>query len=482
MSRQSSPAFQHPLVSRRAMVQAGAIGLMGFGMNHVAALRAQAGASTPRDKACIFIFLSGGLSQLDSFDLKPAAPAVIRGEFEEIATRTPGLAICEHLPGLAARSHLWSLCRSLTHPFNEHFEGHMVVLSGRSNLPPAFDRQKASPTDWPSIAAVANAVVPARNNLPPAMVLPERLVQPRLKRIPPGQGAGMMGATREPWFLEASPYRSEVHGAYPDYIFHHTDAALEATEFPFQAPNLSLPAGFSKGTLERRVELLKIVESQRAALERSAESNEFDRFREKAINLLSDAPTQRAFDVHSADDRTQERYGRNSFGWSLLMARQLVEAGVSLVQVNLGNMSTWDTHGNAFPHLKDKLFPPTDQAVSALLDDLNERGLLDSTLIVMASEFGRTPRISGGPSYKTPGRNHWGGVQSVLLAGGGIAGGRVIGRSDKMAAYPAEHPQTPENLAATIYHALGIPQSAAWRDASDRPHFVYHAEPIAGLT
>src|SRR5688572_18415509 len=153
MTHQAVSALQHPLVSRRAVVQAGAIGLMGFGMNHVAALRTQAAGQTPRDKACIFIFLSGGLSQLDSFDLKPAAPAVIRGEFQEIATGTPGLAICEHLPRLAARSNLWSLCRSLTHPFNEHFEGHMVMLSGQSQLPPAFDRLKPSPTDWPAIAA-----------------------------------------------------------------------------------------------------------------------------------------------------------------------------------------------------------------------------------------------------------------------------------------------------------------------------------------
>jgi hypothetical protein len=483
MSRRLPAAFQHPLVTRRAAVQAGAIGLLGCGMNHVSALRAEAAASeAPRAKACIFIFLSGGLSQLDSFDLKPNAPAAIRGEFQPIATRTPGVQICEHLPLLAERSHLWSLCRSLTHPFNEHFEGHMVMLSGRTSLPPAFDRTKPQPTDWPSMAAVANAVVPTHNNLPPAMILPERLIQPRLRRIIPGQGAGMMGATREPWFVEASPYRSEIHGAYPGYEFEHTDKPLAHEESPFQAPNLSLPAGLESDQFRRRLDLLRLVDAQQAALAQSAESQQFDRYRQKAIDLLSDRATQRAFDVHDSDPQTQDRYGRNSFGWSLLMARQLVEAGVSLVQVNLGNNSTWDTHGNAFPHLKQKLFPPTDRAVSALLDDLAERGLLDSTLIVMASEFGRTPRISGGPSYKTPGRNHWGGVQSVLLAGGGVAGGRVVGASDKIGAYPTLHPQQPENLAATIYQSLGIPRTVTWRDSSARPHFVYHGEPIPGLS
>jgi uncharacterized protein (DUF1501 family) len=163
------------------------------------------------------------------------------------------------------------------------------------------------------------------------------------------------------------------------------------------------------------------------------------------------------------------------------MARQLVEAGVNLVQVNMGNMSTWDTHGNAAEHLRDKLFPPTDRAVAALLDDLHDRGLLESTMIIMAGEFGRTPGISGGPSYKTPGRNHWGGVQSVWLAGGGVQGGRVIGASDKQGAYPAHTAQKPENFAATIYRALGIPPTTAWHDVSNRPHFVYHDEPIPGL-
>ena len=165
-----------------------------------------------------------------------------------------------------------------------------------------------------------------------------------------------------------------------------------------------------------------------------------------------------------ADGKTLERDGRNSFGWSLLTARRLVEAGVNFVQVNLGNDETWDNHGNIFPHLKEFLFPPTDMAVSALLDDLHDSGLLSRTLVVMAGEFGRTLRISTLPQhYKLPGRDHWGAVQSVLLAGGGVRGGRVIGSSDKNGGFPATEPQTPENLAATIYQSLGIPKTAAWR-------------------
>ena len=189
-----------------------------------------------------------------------------------------------------------------------------------------------------------------------------------------------------------------------------------------------------------------------------------------------------AFDVTNADDKEQDRYGRNSYGWSLLMARRLVEAGVSLVQVNLGNNETWDTHGDAFPNLKNKLFPPTDKALAALLDDLDQKGMLESTLIVMAGEFGRTPKLSTLTAhYKNPGRDHWGAVQTAFFAGGGVSGGTVIGSSDKIGGYPSANPQTPENMAATIYHSLGIPAASAWRDGLDRPHQIYHGEPIVGL-
>src|SRR5690606_31546787 len=189
-----------------------------------------------------------------------------------------------------------------------------------------------------------------------------------------------------------------------------------------------------------------------------------------------------AFDVSGSDPKLLDSYGRNSFGWSLLMARRLVEAGVSLVQVNLGNNETWDTHGNAFPHLKDNLLPPTDRAVSALLADLDACGRLDSTLAVRAGEFGRTPKISLLPSaYKLPGRDHWGRVQTVFLAGGGVVGGRVVGSSDRIGGHPTSDPQTPEDLAATIYDSLGIPATAAWQDELGRPHQVYYGTPIAGL-
>lgn len=476
----SNPFLSHPRFPRRTALQAGAVGLLGLGMNHLSALQAAAGTGGEQ-RSVIYLFLSGGLGQHDSFDMKPDAPETIRGEFQPIATSTPGLHICEHLPQLAKRSHLWSLVRSLTHPYNEHSQGHMVMLSGRTPMPPTFNANKPTPQDWPSIAAIAGALVPRRNNLPPAVVLPERLIH-RTGRVIPGQFGGEMGPRRDPWFIEASPFNGQTYGAYPEYEFHHARGGERTKGLTFQAPNLALPEGLPGPRLSKRLELLEVVEQQQRNLDRMAEQEKFDQYREAAVSLLTDRRIRSAFDVQSADDQTQDRYGRNSFGWSLLMARRLVEAGVSLVQVNLGNNEAWDTHGNAFPNLKDYLFPPTDRAVSALLDDLHESGLLQRTLIVMAGEFGRTPKISTLPRhYKLPGRDHWGAVQTVFFAGGGVQGGRVIGSSDKTGGYPAADPQTPENMAATIYEALGLPPTIAWKDDLGRPHHIYHAEPIRGL-
>ena len=413
--------------------------------------------------------------------MKPDAPDSIRGEFRPIATRTPGIQICEHLPLLAERSHQWALVRSLTHSHPTHSAGHQLMLSGRSTLPPGFDNEAAKPTDWPSIAAVAGAVTRPRNNLPPAVVLPETLIH-RTGHAIPGQLAGLMGASRDPMFLQFCPFDSTAYGAYPEYAFHHATGRKKMDQFVFQAPNLQLPAGVDDTRFHRRLDLLASIGRQQGRLEQAAENEDYDRHRQRAVSLLSDRQTQQAFDVSRADPKTLDRYGRNTFGWSLLIARQLVEAGVNLVQVNLGNNETWDTHGNAFPHLKDFLFPPTDRAVSALLDDLSERGMLDSTLIVMAGEMGRTPKISTLPAaYEKPGRDHWG-TQTVFFAGGGVRGGNVIGSTDKIGAFPATSPQTPENMGATIYQALGIPRTVAWYDQANRPHFVYHGEPIAGLT
>lgn len=479
--------WQHPQLSRRTMVQAGAIGLLGLGSNHLRGLQAATAApSNSTAKSCIYIFLSGGLSQHESFDLKPEAPAEIRGEFSPIATRSPGVQISEHLPGLAQRSNSWAVVRSLTHPTNDHTLGHYYMLTGRSTVPLGFkgDRQPR-PSDWPSIASVVGDAVPPRgNNLPPAIVLPEKLVHWSGGTIP-GAFGGQMGSRRDPFFIEASPYGDPFwRGAYPEFTFPNQTMKppQHADDRVFQAPNIALSPGMSSGRLQGRMALLESLDEQRRQLEESASTRKYDDHRQSAISLLASPEVRRAFDVTKADDVTQQRYGRNSFGWSLLMAYRLVESGVNLVQVNLGNNETWDNHGDIFYRLRDRLFPPTDRALCALLDDLRTSGLLDSTLIVMASEFGRTPKLSTlTDSYPAAGRDHWGAVQSVFFAGGGVNGGTVIGSSDSLGAYPASQPQHPENMAATIYHALGIPDTAAWHDDLGRPHPIYHGTPIPGL-
>lgn len=477
----------HALVSRRTAVQAGAIGLLGVGSNHLQALRAaDSKSSAPASaKTCIYIFLSGGLSQHESFDPKPNAPAEVRGEFNPIATRVPGLDICEYLPGLAERSHLWSVVRSLTHSTNDHTLGHYYMLTGRSGATPGFrgDRQPRS-TDFPSIASTIGDALPGRSNLPPAIVLPERLVHWSGGTIP-GAFGGQMGSQRDPFFVEASPYGNPFwRGAYPEFTFPNQTKKPPASpdDRVYQAPSLALSPGMTMTRMHSRTSLLNDLDDQRRELGQSASARHYDEFRQSAISLLSEPSVRTAFDVTNADDKTQERYGRNSFGWSLLMARRLVEAGVNLIQVNLGNNETWDTHGDIFYRMKHKLLPPTDRALCALLDDLQSLGLLDSTLVVMGSEFGRTPKLSTlADSYPNAGRDHWGAVQSVFFAGGGVKGGTVVGASDELGAYPHNSPYKPENMAATMYSALGIPATAAWYDEFRRPHQIYYGEPIAEL-
>lgn len=478
-------SWLHARLPRREALQIGTLGLLGLGINHLAGLRqahaAEGAQPLGKAKSCIFIFLSGGLAQHESFDMKPEAPDEIRGEFRPIATRTPGLQICEHLPLLAERSDRWALCRSLTHGSNEHSAAHHIMLTGRSALPVGFDPNSSRRSDHGSIASVASYAMPRRNNLPTSVVLPERLVHSS-GRVIPGQHAGEMGTQYDPWLVEASPFHNASYGAFPEYAFDHQQRA-NADARLFQAPQLTLPTGLGMREVSGRLTLLDDLRQQRERLAGFAQTERFDRLRQDALTLLTDSEVHRALDVTQADETTLDRYGRNSFGWSLLMARRLVSAGVGLIQVNLGNDETWDTHGNAFPHLKEKLLPPTDQAVSALLDDLNASGELDETLIVMASEFGRTPKISLLPQhYKLPGRDHWGAVQSVWFAGAGIRGGTVVGASDSQGAFPADLPVTPEDFAATIYHSLGIPSTAVWRDSQDRPHQIYRGEPITGLS
>ena len=478
MSSTDPSLIAHPSISRRQILQAGSLGLMGLSLGDVNSLRAQGGAAPL--KSVIYLFLSGGLGQHDSFDMKPEATDNIRGEFSPISTRTPGVQICEHLPRLAACSDHWALVRSLSHTSNGHSAGHHIMLTGRSDLPRGFSGNKPQPSDHPSLVSLAGYLLRDRSGLPGSAILPDMFTH-HSGRIIPGQFAGIMGTRYNPWIVNAAP-QCLRYGACPNCFDHQRRPNRHTGSSEFQPPNLQLVDGVSQRRLGDRTRLLGIVERQQRHLDRLASVSSLDRYRSSALSLLSSTGVRQAFDLKTEDPRVLASYGENLFGWSCLLARRLVECGVGLVQVNLGRNETWDTHGNAFPSLKNNLLPPMDQCVSALILDLETRGLLDSTLVVLAGEFGRTPRVFGLPQYyELPGRDHWGAVQSVLFAGGGVRGGTVVGASDKIGGHPKEAKQTPESMAATIFDALGIPHSASWKDSQGRPYHIYQADPIPGL-
>ncbi|MCY2967575.1 MAG: DUF1501 domain-containing protein [Planctomycetota bacterium] len=474
--RSNSVRWQQAQLSRRTMLQAGSIGLMGLGMADVSAARAMAQhfQNTP-DKSVIFVFLNGGISHQDSFDMKPEAPAEVRGEFRPIATRTAGLEICEHLPLLAQQSERFALVRSMASGSSGHEEACHMLFTGRLDFPAGFSLARVpSPNEWPSLASQITYLTQGRNQLPPAAVLPQVSVN-EANAFRPGQWAGKLGAKYEAWHLHVAAACALGNGACPNcFRFEGTPFTHESSTI-FDMPVLSLPEG-GRGRLGNRVELLSSIENQQRRLEKGAESAKIDRNRQQAISVLADPRVQTAFDVENADLKTTDRYGKNKFGLSLLMARRLVEAGVNMVQVNLGKNSSWDTHRRNFPNLKDNLMPYMDRAVSGLLDDLAESGLLDDTLVVVTGEFGRTPKIN-----PDGGRDHWGPVMTSLFAGAGVRGGTVIGATDKIAAQPVSDRHTIENLAATVLNTLGVPRDSQWIDFDGRPHEVYRGEPIVGL-
>jgi len=466
----------HSLPTRRTALQAGSIGLLGLGLAELSALRGMAasGAAHPK-KSVIFIFLTGGVSHQDTFDLKPDAPDTVRGEFRPIATRTTGVRICEHLPLLAERSGLYTLVRSIGTGSSGHEEACHMLLTGRLDFPVGFNLNNIpSPNEWPSIPTQVTYATQGRNNLPPAVVLPQPSVN-EAGRVRPGQYAGRLGSRWEAWHLNLAARCPLGNGACPNCFRFDGAPFTHGSDSIFDTPMLTLPEGGSS-RLERRLGLLHEVEGQQHRLDQTADVEKLNRHQQQAISVLAAPKVRAAFDVENADRKTLDRYGKNKFGLSLLMAYRLIEAGVSLVQVNLGKNSSWDTHRGNFVNLKDNLLPYMDRSVSALLDDLHASGLLERTLVIVTGEFGRTPKIN-----KDAGRDHWGPVMTSLFAGGGVRGGQVIGATDRMAAYPISDRQTPENVAATIYQTLGIPRTASWKDTDGRPYELYCGAPIEGL-
>lgn len=461
-------------LTRRTALKAGAAGLVGL----TAAQTALAAPKPKAEKQVLFIFLTGGLSHHDTLDMKPDAPSDVRGEFNPASTRTPGIQISEHLPLLAKQSETWSLVRSMATDSSGHGLACHMMLTGRRDLPPAFTQNKApNETEWPSMPAVITYAMRDRNlDTPAAMILPEPSVN-EAARVRPGQYTGRMHKRWDAWHVNIAAKCPLGNGACPDCFRFDDDTFDHAAETIFNTPQLTLPTGGST-RFRGRLDLLQEIQQQRTDLARSAKklTSKLDQQRRQAISVLTNPNTSSAFEVENADPKLLERYGKNKFGLSCLMAKRLIAGGVKYVQVNLGKNSSWDTHRRNFVNLKRNLLPPLDLAVSSLLEDLKAEGMLENTLVVVTGEFGRTPKIN-----KNAGRDHWGPCNTMLLAGGGVRGGNVIGKSDHIGAYPIEDKQTSENLSATIYQALGLPRGTTWTDADGLVHKIYKGDPIAGL-
>lgn len=469
-------SYSHP--SRRSVLQAGAAGLAGIGAARVASLKNAVAAETGRKpKSVIFVFLTGGLSHLDSFDMKPLAPDSVRGEFQPVATKTPGLHVCEHLPRLAARSDRYALVRSIGTNSNGHGLACHMLLTGRMDFPAGFNpRRVPTPNEWPTLASLVKYALRHRpgNDLPRSVILPQPSIN-EIGLVRPGQYAGKLGSRWEAWHINIAAKCALGNGACPNCFRFDDDTFDHGSPTIFDTPLTTLPDG-GRGRLDARVSLLDSIERQRLDLNKTGDVRKLGQHRRQALSVLTHAKTSAAFNVENADPKLLARYGKNKFGLSLLMAKRLSEAGVPFVQVNLGKNSSWDTHRRNFLNLKRNLFPYLDLSVSALLDDLKDSGMIDDTLVVVTGEFGRTPKIN-----KSSGRDHWGPTMTSLFAGGGVQGGRVVGATDKTASYPIADKQSPANIAATMFDALGIPADAEWTDFDGRPHRVYHGGPIGGL-
>ncbi|HXD86804.1 MAG TPA: DUF1501 domain-containing protein [Urbifossiella sp.] len=446
---------------RDAMVRLGALG-------SALTLPSLMPANAPRRgsaDSCIYIFLWGGPPQQDTWDPKPGAPQGIRSQFGEIDTAVPGIRICDAMPLFARHTDKTAIIRSLSHPSNLHEPSVYRMFTGRRDetlVSPRNPRKRSHPPNFASVLSYFSPPGP----IPAAVTIPRPVGHDGVTYA--GTHAGFLGPKYDP--LEKI-------------------AANKARD-PAPHPTV-LPPDVDETRLVAREGLLKRLEGQEEVLQRTGGAG-LDDSRDQAMRMVTSPVVRRAFDIEKEPPRLRDAYGRNEYGEAFLLARRLVESGVKVVSViwmyimpNGGVANVWDNHGgtaglggiSGYAMLKEKYcLPPLDRALAALLDDLQQRGLLERTLVAVAGEFGRTPKING-----QQGRDHWGAAQSVLLAGGGIRGGQVYGATDKIAAYPVDKPVSPEDYLATIYHAMGLDPQSEIIDREKRPHRLVDGTPLLGL-
>jgi len=429
-------------------------------------------------RSCILIFHYGGPSHIDTFDMKPNAPAEIRGQFGSIATSVPGLRVCEHLPQTARVMDRLAIVRSMHHPMTNHNAAAFTALCGRNPLKGDLELLSNDRNDPPCYGAMLSAALPERRGLPTFVAVPH--VMYNVVQLP-GQVAGFLGSAHDPFQVSADP-------SAPD----------------FHLGELELPGDLPLDRLDHRAALLRMLDDRQRRGDAMAEAttrvggttetgtgakvgagsardlDPRDVYTEKAFRLLHSPAVRRAFHLASEDPRLRDRYGRTKLGQSVLLARRLVEAGVRFITVfdgqYNGQTANWDAHENVFGRLKNDLIPPADQAFAALIDDLTGRGLFEETLVIAMGEFGRTPKING-----NAGRDHWPNCYSIVLAGGGVQGGITLGSSDKLGAYPDTDPVTPADLAATLFQRFGLDPAREMNDLTGRPYKLADGQPIRGL-
>jgi uncharacterized protein DUF1501 len=447
------------LLSRREALRLGAA--FGLGLTLPDLLRAQTQASPARSRtfgrarSVIVLYLHGGHAQQETWDPKPDGPSPERGEFGVTDTSVPGVHFSELLPRSAQLAHKLTIIRSLSHGNANHVQASLNALTGHGHPPQAEARGDFPPTssDFPPFGAVVSKLRDA--NRLPAWVQVGPMMRRNNGTVLHGQLPGFLGPRYSPLSIDQELLPANVR----------VEAVASDPDVPIMR-------------LSNRGRLLDQVDSERRRLDREGEVQTFEAFHRQAFNLLSSAETARAFQLAAEPPAVRARYGPSEFGQRCLLARRLAEAGVPIVNVHFCQTpaGSWDTHGRHFTTMKNELCPIFDQAFSALVDDLDQRGLLEQTLVLATAEFGRTPRVNN-----SAGRDHWPWVYSIALAGGGTRPGAVYGASDGIAAHPTQHPHDPRDLAATVYHLLGVPDDTILYDQTNRPHSLIVGRKIDGL-
>lgn len=439
-------------VSRRELLRVGALGTLGVSLADLLRqpqLAQATNTAAPRARSCIVLFLMGGPPQHSTWDPKPQAPAEVRGEFAPIATTVPGMSIGELLPQTAKVAERLCLLRAVRTGDNAHSSSGYYMMTGVPHQPKNFENANpGAPNNWPHLAAIVRRLSPADSAFPATVRLPHHIFNTD-GSVWPGQDAGFLGRTHDPWLLRCQPADAD-----------------------FRVPEVSLPAELSLARMSgRRALLAQIEQLDRAAQGATSLLPTYDAATRQALDLVTSPECRGAFRLEDEPAERRERYGRTQFGQSVLLARRLIDAGTRLVQVNWfrspdepADAPCWDSHVGEARRLRTALLPPFDQTFSALIEDLQDTGKLDETLIVVASEFGRSPRINA-----QGGRDHWGSVFSVALAGGGIRGGTIYGASDALGGEPHTGLVRPEDLLATIFHCLGLEPETILHDPLNRP-------------